>query len=184
MASQPPSPYGPGNQNSAVRPPIPSFRGKADRNFCYAQQKSRFVAITVMLCRSQNDPSALAPSQLLRNISFGLLYSWDAYCSSRELDINTVRDQLDHVSVNTTNYARPRSGQRKAKAIGTLRTRPNKTIEALVGTQGSCNLRTESLTLDHLCGGRAGASSSSCWLFERTPHNGIHNKTGRSVGST
>ena len=48
---------------------------------------------------------------------------------------------------------------------------PTKTIEALVGTQGSCNLLTESLTLDQLCGGRAGASSSSCWLSERTPHN-------------
>jgi hypothetical protein len=35
---------------------------------------------------------------------------------------------------------------------------PTKTIEALVGTQGSCNLPTESLTLDQLCGGRAGAA--------------------------
>ena len=131
-----------------------------------------------MLCRSQNGPSALVPSQLLRNISFGLLYSWDAYCSSRELDINTVRDQLGHVSVNTTNYARPRSGQRKAKAIGTLRTRPNKKPSKHWSEhKGSCNLLTESLTLDQLCGGRAGASSSSCWLSERTPHNGNHNKT-------
>jgi len=135
-----------------------------------------------MLCRSQNGPSALVPSQLLRNISFGLLYSWDAYCSSRELDINTVRDQLGHVSVNTTNYARPRSGQRKAKAIGTLRTRPNKKPSKHWSEhKGSCNLLTESLTLDQLCGGRAGASSSSCWLSERTPHNGNHNKTEPSA---
>src|SRR5262245_45879252 len=32
VAGQPPCPYGPGNQNSAVRPPIASFRGKTDRD--------------------------------------------------------------------------------------------------------------------------------------------------------
>ena len=50
--------------------------------------------------------------------------------------------------------------------------------------KGSCNLLTESLTLDQLCGGRAGASSSSCWLSERTPHNGDRHKIGRSGEST
>ena len=32
VAGQPPCPYGPGNQNRAVRPPIASVRGKTDRD--------------------------------------------------------------------------------------------------------------------------------------------------------
>ena len=39
----------------------------------------------------------------------------------------------------------------------------------------------ESLTLDQLYGGQADASSSSCRLSERTPHNGNHNKTEPSA---
>ena len=60
------------------------------RIFCYGQQKTHFVAIPVMCCRSQSGPSGFSVRLPLHNIScFGFLYGRDG-CSIPNLEVENV----------------------------------------------------------------------------------------------
>ena len=109
---------------------------------------------------------------------FGLLYSSSSVLLQAGRTSTRVRNWLGHVSVDHQTATPSWNWRRKRKP--SVAVNPNqRNSEALVHRQGSADFFKECLTRDQLCGGRAGASSASCWFCERTPHNGDRNKTVR-----